>query len=100
MKLPPVHPGLTLADEMSCFGLSGNALALKLGVPANRVTEIIRGKRGISPDMALRLACCFGTHAVFWMNLQVQYELAVAERKHGARIRREVLVASGATEGV
>lgn len=88
--LPPVHPGETLAEEMAARRLSANALALKLRVPANRITEIVNGERGISAETALRLGRYFGTGARFWVNLQARYELALAERELGARIEREV----------
>ena len=90
VPIPPVHPGRTLASELSARGLAANALALKLRVPSNRLSEIIRGQRGISPETALRLGRYFGTGAAFWMNLQSQYDLAVAERELGERIKREV----------
>ena len=88
--LAPVHPGLTLAEELEVRGLSANALALKLRVPANRLTEIIRGQRAISAETALRLGRYFGTGAALWMNLQSNYDLALAEQQLGARISREV----------
>ena len=88
--LPPVHPGETLAEEMAARSLSANALALKLRVPANRITEIVNGERGVSAETALRLGRYFGTGARFWVNLQARYELALAERELGARIEREV----------
>ena len=90
MPLPPVHPALTLADELDARGLSANALALKLRVPANWLTDIIRGQRAISAETALRLGRYFGTGAVFWMNLQTNYDLALAEQVMGERISREV----------
>ena len=88
--LPPVHPGGTLQDEVLARGLSAHALALKLRVPANRISEIIAGKRGISPETALRLGRYFGTGAAFWINLQGRYDLAMAQRELGARIEAEV----------
>jgi addiction module HigA family antidote len=88
--LPPVHPGRTLAAELAARGLSANALALKLRVPSNRISEIIAGKRGISAETALRLGRYFGTGAAFWANLQTQYDLAVAERDLGSRVDAEV----------
>lgn len=88
--LPPVHPGLTIAEELEARGLSANALALKMRVPANRITEIINGRRGISAETALRLGRAFGNGADFWMNLQSQHDLAVAKRDFGKRIEREV----------
>lgn len=90
IPLVAVHPGETLAEEMAARKLSANALALKLRIPANRVTEIIAGKRGISAETALRLGRYFGTGAQFWVNLQARYELAVAEKELGAAIAREV----------
>lgn len=90
VPLMPVHPGETLAEELGARNLSANALALKLRVPANRLTEIMAGKRGISAETALRLGRYFGTGAPFWVNLQARYDLAVAERDLGAKIAREV----------
>ncbi len=86
----PVHPGELLGDELAVRELSANALALKLRVPANRITEIINGKRGISAETALRLGRYLGTGAQFWMNLQAKFDLEIAEREIGAAIRREV----------
>jgi addiction module HigA family antidote len=88
-----VHPGKILADEMRARALSANALALKLRVPANRVTEIVNGKRSISPETAIRLGRYFGTGAGLWIRLQADYDLAQAEKKLGAAIRREVAAA-------
>jgi addiction module HigA family antidote len=89
-SLPPLHPGATLAAEIKARDLTPHALALKLRVPANRISEIIAGKRGISAETALRLGRYFRTGAVFWINLQSQYELALAERDLGGRIVAEV----------
>ena len=88
-----VHPGKILADEMRARALSANALALKLRVPANRVTEIVNGKRGISPETAIRLGHYFGTGAGLWIRLQADYDLAQVEKELGAAIRREVAAA-------
>ena len=88
--LTPVHAGRTLDGELAARGLSAHALALKLRVPANRISEIIAGKRGISAETALRLGRYFGTGAAFWANLQSQHDLAVAERQLGERIATEV----------
>ena len=88
--IAPVHPGETLAEEIAARSLTANALALKLRVPANRLTGIIKGDRGISAETALRLGRYFGTGGAFWVNLQVQYDLAVAERDVGRQIEREV----------
>lgn len=88
-----VHPGKILADEMRARALSANALALKLRVPANRITEIINGRRSISPETAIRLGHYFGTGAGLWIRLQADYDLARAEKELGAAIRREVAAA-------
>lgn len=88
--LAAIHPGRTLAAELAARGLTAHALALKLRVPANRISEIVAEKRGISAETALRLGRFFGTGAAFWANLQTQYDLAVAERDLGSRIAVEV----------
>ena len=88
--LGPVHPGNTLASELAARGLTPHALALKLRVPANRISEIIAGKRGISAETAMRLGRYFGTGAPFWVNLQSHYDLAIAERDLGKKIEAEV----------
>src|SRR5690242_5569303 len=93
IEVPPVHPGRTLAAELAARKLTASALALKLRVPANRMSDIIRGHRGISPETALRLGRYFGTSAQFWMNLQANYDLAIAKEELGATIDREVEVA-------
>jgi len=92
--LPPVHPGQTLASEIAARGLSAHALALKLRVPANRISAIVAGTRGITAETALRLGRHLGTGATFWMNLQSQYDLACAERELGDRIAAEVETAA------
>ena len=94
--LPAVHPGEVLrTDFLEGMGLTAHALALALRVPANRVTAILAGERAVTADTALRLARHFGTNAAFWLNLQKRYELEVAERAAGARIRAEVLPRRG-----
>ncbi len=90
LALPPVHPGETLAEEMAARGLSANALALKLRVPANRLTEIVRGRRSISAETALRLGRYFGMDPKFWVELQAQYDLAVATRDFGDAVARDI----------
>jgi addiction module HigA family antidote len=90
ISLAPVHPGKTLAAELAARGLTANALALKLRVPSNRLSEIVREQRGITAETALRLGHFFGTGGAFWINLQAQYDLATAHRELGARIAREV----------
>jgi addiction module HigA family antidote len=90
VALPPSHPGETLADELAARGLTANALALKLRVPANRITDIVRGRRALTAKTALRLGRYFGTGAKFWVDLQAAYDLAVAERDLGTQIEQEV----------
>jgi antitoxin HigA-1 len=92
-RLKPIHPGELLAMEMEARGLSSLALALKLRVPANRISEIVNGRRGISAETALRLGRYLGTGPELWTRLQVDYDLAVAEREHGKTIRKEVQAA-------
>lgn len=89
-KRPPIHPGRIVKMELEEAGLSANAVALALRVPGNRLTEIINGKRSISADTAMRLGRYFGTSAKFWMNLQSNYDLQVAEDGLSERIGREV----------
>jgi addiction module HigA family antidote len=83
-----IHPGEHLADELQAIGISANALAKELGVPTNRLTQIIRGKRGISGDTALRLGQWFGTGPDIWMNLQKNYELRLAANEIGDALSR------------
>ncbi len=90
-KLQPVHPGEVLQEEfLKPMGLSQNRLALDIGVPARRMNEIVQGKRGVSADTALRLARYFGTTPQFWMGLQSDYDLDVANDRLGKRLEREV----------
>lgn len=90
MAMLPVHPGRILKRELAARDLSANRLALALRLPSGRITDILNGKRGISPDTALRLGRYFGNTARFWLNLQTAYELAVVEKEIGARIASEV----------
>ncbi len=83
-----IHPGEHLADELRALGMSANELAKKLGVPTNRLTEIIRGRRGISGDTALRLGRWFGTGPDIWMNLQKNYELRLAAQEIGEALQK------------
>ena len=91
-KLPPVHPGEILLEEyLIPLGISQNKLGRDLGVPAQRINEIIRGKRAITVDTALRLARYFDTTPQFWLNLQSHYDLQTAVDTHLVeRINREV----------
>jgi antitoxin HigA-1 len=83
-----VHPGEILHEQMEELALSANALAARLAVPANRISAIVRGSRGITADTALRLGRFFGQTPEFWMNLQRTYDLVVAERNIGAELKR------------
>ncbi len=92
-KLAPVHPGEILSEDyMVPIGLTANQLAMSLRIPANRITAIIAGKRGITADTALRLARYFGTSAEMWIDLQGDYDLQTERDRHGAEIERSVLV--------
>jgi len=87
MAVMAIHPGEHLAEELEALGMSASELARKLDVPPNRITGILNGQRGLTGDTALRLAHFFGTSAEFWLNLQSLYELRIAEKKAGRRIR-------------
>ncbi len=81
-KIAPIHPGEVLMEEfLKPMGISQNRLALQIRVPARRINEIVLGKRGITADTALRLAFFFGNSAKFWLGLQTDYDLDVAEDK-------------------
>lgn len=95
-KLSPIHPGEALGEILQEAALSANALALALRLPANRITKILRGERGITADTAMRLARYFGTSAEMWMNLQAKYDLDAAEDQLRERVEREVLPRSAA----
>jgi addiction module HigA family antidote len=87
----PVHPGEIIQTEfLEPLGLSVSALARAIKVPCTRLNDVVRGRRGITSDTAMRLARYFGVSAQFWMNLQSHYELEVAEESYGARIEREI----------
>ncbi len=87
MAVPAIHPGEHLAEELEELHMSAAALARRLKVPTNRITEILNRRRGITGDTALRLAHFFGTSAEFWLNLQKLYELRLAEKKAGKTIK-------------
>ena len=90
-KLDPVHPGEILRKEfLEPMDLSQNRLALALGVPARRINEIVLGKRGITADTALRLARYFKMSPQFWLGLQMDYELDVAEDLLEGRLEKEI----------
>ena len=88
-KLPPIHPGEILREEfMKPHGLSSNALARALDVTPARINEIVRERRGISADTALRLARFFVTDVQSWMNLQTHFDIQCAEDAAGSAIRK------------
>lgn len=96
--MPPIHPGEILREEFLVpLGMSANALALALHVTAARINDIVREQRGITPNTALRLARYFGGDARSWMNMQLNFDLRVAQRDHGERIAAEVVPRDGAT---
>lgn len=88
MKRPAIHPGEILADELEEIGISPTELSRQLAVPANRISQIIQGKRAVSGDTALRLGHWFGMSPQFWLNLQSAYDMRVAEKLSGAEIRK------------
>lgn len=90
------HPGRFLKRELGARVLSANRLALDIGVPSGRITDILNGRRAISADTAVRLGRYFGNRPQFWLDLQSQYDIAVIERDHGAEISRRVRPADAA----
>lgn len=88
--LPPIHPGELLADELAEFDMSSEELDAILGVPEGTVSDLVTEKRGIDAELALRLARYFGAGERLWMNLQVSYDLKIAEREIGAAITKQV----------
>ncbi len=87
MARTAIHPGEHLAEELSALGMSAAELARQLGVPTNRITEILNRRRSITGDTTLRLAHFFGTSAEFWLNLQSLYEIRLAKQRSGKSIR-------------
>jgi len=88
MTRDPIHPGETLSEDLEEIGMSAAELARRIEAPVNRITEILDGCRAIAGDTALRLGRFFGTSGKFWLNLQMLYELRLAEQKNGAEIAR------------
>lgn len=90
-KLTPVHPGEVLLEEfLKPMELSQNRLAINIGVDTRRINEIVLGKRRVTADTSLRLSRFFGNSAQFWMGLQSDYDLDIAEDELGDRLEREV----------
>ena len=94
--LPISHPGRLLKRELEARNLSANRLALDLGVPSGRVTDILNGRRSITADTAVRLGLYFGNGASFWIGLQSQYDIARVERERGDEIAKRVRPAAAA----
>ena len=94
MMFEEVHPGRVLREELATRGLSAVSLALKLRVAPQRIQEIVSGKRGISPETALRLGRYFGNEPEFWLSMQATNDLAVLRRERGQQIAAEVEVAA------
>ena len=86
MVRPAIHPGEILAGELEEIGVSPTELARQIDVPANRISQIINGKRAITGDTALRLGHWFGTSPTFWLNLQVSFDLRLAKQAAGNKI--------------
>jgi len=87
MAIKAIHPGEHLAEELKALDMSASELARKIGVPTNRITQILHGTRGVTGDTALRLAHFFGTSAQFWLNLQGLYDLRLAQERSGKSIQ-------------
>lgn len=87
---PIVHPGRLLKRELAARALSANRLALDLGVPSGRITDILNGRRSITADTAVRLGRYFGNSAQFWLDLQSQHDIAVVEKEKGKEIEERV----------
>lgn len=88
MARPPIHPGEVLAEELEEIAVTATELARQINVPANRITQIINGKRAVTGDTALRLAHWFGMSPQFWLNLQAAYDLRVAAEHVGAEVAK------------
>lgn len=94
---PIAHPGRLLKRELEARGLTANRLALDLGVPSGRITDILNGRRSITADTAVRLGRYFGNSPQFWLDLQGQYDIAVVENERGAEIARRVTPSGGSS---
>lgn len=93
---PISHPGRLLKRELVARNLSANRLAIDIGVPSGRITDILNGRRSITADTAVRLGRYFGNNAQFWLDLQSQHDIAVIERDKGSEIARRVRPADAA----
>jgi len=93
---PVAHPGRLLKRELVARRLSANRLALDIGVPSGRITDILNGRRSITADTAVRLGRYFANRPQFWLDLQGQYDIALIEREKGKEIARRVRPADAA----
>ena len=84
------HPGKILANELEELGMTAHAFSMAIGVPATRIGDILKQRRAVTPETALRLARYFGGSPNVWMNMQTAYDLSVAEKEHGKTIRQTV----------
>jgi addiction module HigA family antidote len=99
--LAPIYPGEVLKEDfLEPLGISMNQLSRDIDVPANRISEIVNGKRGITADTALRLERYFGVEAGFWLNLQTEFDLRTAKQKIGAEIKKRIVPASRIGRGL
>ena len=97
MARDPIHPGRFLADELEALDISVPAVAEILHVPANRIYQLLKGQRALTADTALRLSQWLGMSAELWLNLQKLYELRLAEKQAGQRIRKTIVRRETAT---
>lgn len=84
------HPGRILREELKARGMTPHAFAMAIGVPASRIDQIVKLRRGVSPETALRLARYLGGSPKLWLRMQADWDLARAEKSHGREIRRSV----------
>ena len=99
MRQLAIHPGQHLNEELNALSMSAAELARQLGVPSNRISQLLRGERNITADTAMRLAHYFGTSAQFWMNLQSLYDLRIAEAQSGRTVRSLPTLQSATSRG-
>jgi antitoxin HigA-1 len=88
MTRTPIHPGEILGEQLRALGLTVRGFAVEIDVPPNRISQILRGRRAVTADTALRLGHYFGTDPRFWLNLQQSFELRSAEKAFGRKIAR------------
>ena len=99
-KIPPVHPGEVLLEEfLKPWNISQNNLAQHMGITTTRLNDVVRGRRGVTGDTALRLARATNTTPEFWLNLQALYDLETAKDALGDRLQQEVIPLAEAVSG-